>query len=191
MKSLLKVSAVLCLLLPVVEAGVTMQPHEESILLFEGRKVAINVPAGFDYAVNKVDAGAYQVKLGDPKNRVSLEIVFLRDADEQFKGARARREMLNEQFGEYVDSSSEKAMQFEELEPRVGGGTYCLFTDSKLIGKTELPPGEYLHLTAGVKAWPGVFALFRLFSNETTSEEYQAAMKMLRESVEERPVPLK
>jgi len=33
--------------------------------------------------------------------------------------------------------------------------------------------------------------VFRLFSNDITSEAYRAAMRVLRESVEERPVPLR
>jgi hypothetical protein len=94
-------------------------------------------------------------------------------------------------FVEYVDSSTEKAMQFEELEPQTGAGTYCVFTDAKLVGQTELPPGEYLHLTTGVKTWPGVAAVFRCFSNDTTSAGYKSILAMLRESVHERPVPLK
>ena len=36
-----------------------------------------------------------------------------------------------------------------------------------------------------------VVAIFRLFSNDTKSPEYQAAMKMIRESVQERGAPLK
>jgi hypothetical protein len=183
-------SLVLCCL-PAVCAHAVATPHEETLFLFENRKVTIAVPAGFGYVANKDDLGIYQVKLGDPKNRVSLDIVFLPDPEEQFKQARARREVLNEQFGDYVDSSSEKGMQFEELEPQIGAGTYCVFTDSNLMGKSNLPPGEYLHLTAGVKTWPGVLAIFRLFSNDTSSAEYQSAMKLLRDSVQEKPVPLK
>lgn len=191
MKSVLKFFALFCLALAAAPAAARSQPQDETLFLFENRKVTIAVPKGFGYVVNKDDLGIYQVKLGDPKNRVSLDIVFLPDPEEHFKQARARREMLNEQFGDYVDSSSERGMQFEELKPRVGGGTYCVFTDAKLAGKTDLPAGEYLHLTAGLKVWPGVLAIFRLFSNDTSSAEYQAAMKMLRESVQERAVPLK
>ena len=80
-------------------------------------------------------------------------------------------------------------MQFEELTPRRGAGTFCVFTDAALVGKAELPPNEYRHLTAGVKAWEGVMVVFRLFSNDTKSESHLAAMRVLRESVEERPVP--
>jgi hypothetical protein len=66
-----------------------------------------------------------------------------------------------------------------------------VFTDAALVGKAELPPNEYRHLTAGVKAWAGVMVVFRLFSNDTASEAHRAAMRVLRESVEERPVPLR
>lgn len=191
MKSLPKLLVLFYVMVSVARSSSAPAPHEESLFVFENRKVTIAVPPGLGYAVNRDESGTYQVKVGDPKNRVSLDIIFLPDPDADFKNVRSRREMLNEQFGDYVGSSSEKGMQFEELNPHAGGGTYCVFTDTKLVGKTELPPGEFIHLTAGVKAWPGVLAIFRLFSNETTSEEYQAAMKMLRESVEERAVPLK
>ena len=190
-KSVLKFFPLSCLAIAGLCAAVTVASHEETLSLFESRKVAINVPEGFDYATSKNDVGIQQVRLADPNHRVSLDIVFLPDPDSQYKQARARREMLNEQFGDYVDSSAEKGLQFEELEPRTGAGTYCVFTDAKLVGKTELPAGEYLHLTAGLKTWPGVLAIFRLFSNDTSSTEYQAAMKMLRESVQEKAVPLK
>ena len=101
------------------------------------------------------------VKLSDEKESVTIDIQFLPDPEGRFANARARKELMHDMFVEYVDSSNEKAMQFEELEPRTGAGTYCVFTDTKLVGKTELPPGEYVHLTNGIKAWPGVVAVFR------------------------------
>src|SRR5687768_2741634 len=137
MKSALKFLpwSLFCLSSALVQGAATLQPREETIFLFENRKVTIAVPTGFGYAANKDELRAYQVKLGDAKNRVSLDIVFLPDAEEQFNQPRARREMLAEHFSAYVDSSSEKGMQFEELTPRAGAGTYCVFTDAKLIGK--------------------------------------------------------
>jgi hypothetical protein len=193
MKFVLKLLPLFCVAIAGVGlgAGVMAASHDETLFLFESRKVTINVPEGFSYVVTKDEVGIHHVKLADPKKHVSLDIVFLPDREDQFRQVRARREMLNEQFGDYVNTSSEKGIQFEELEPRAGAGTYCVFTDAKLVGKTDLPAGEYLHLTAGLKTWPGVLAIFRLFSNDTTSAEYQAAMKMLRESVQEKPVPLK
>ena len=79
-------------------------------------------------------------------------------------------------------------LQFEELDPRVGSGTYCVFTDARMVGK-KIPRGEYLQTTTGLKAWPGVVAVFTLFSNDTTSPEYREVMTMLRESVTEARPP--
>jgi hypothetical protein len=42
-----------------------------------------------------------------------------------------------------------------------------------------------------VKAWPGVVAIFRCFSNDTKSPPYQAVLRMLRASVHEKLAPMK
>ena len=166
--------------------------REETIMLSEKRGITVTVPEGFSYKSGTNARGALAMTLTDAKEQMSLHVTFEPDPEEDFKAARARRERMHEEFGSYVAGSVEKAMQFEELEPKVGTGTFCVFTDEKLIGKppTEYPPGEYLNLTAGVKAWPGIVATFTLFSNDTTSEPYRALMTALRESVHEKPAPL-
>jgi hypothetical protein len=188
MKSPIKILLLMLGSLVVAEAA---PKREESVFLFENRKVAIAVPAGFSYAMNKDDRGIIAVQLAAPKEKVALNVLFVPDPDGEFATSRSRKEKMVELFEEYVDNSVEKAMRFEELEPKAGAGTYCVFTDAKLVGKDALPAGEYLHFTTGLKTWPGVLAIFRLFSNDTTSPEYLAAMKLLRESVQERAVPLK
>ena len=172
-------------------AGVELKSRQETILLFENRRLTIALPDGFECVPGKDESGMITLKLADQKEKVSGEVKFLPDPEGRFTNARARKDLMNEMFFDYVGSSSEKAMQFEELDPRVGAGTYCVFTDSSLVGKTPLPSGEFLHLTAGLKAWPGVVAVFRFFSNDTASAEYQAVLKLLRESVQEKPAPLK
>ena len=164
---------------------------EETIFLFENRKVAIAVPDGFGFASSKDDRGLITVRLADPKDKVSLQMTFLPDGEGRFASARGRKEFIHENFQEYVGPSVEKAMQFEELDPKEGAGTYCMFTDASLVGKSKLPPGEFQNSTTGMKAWPGVVAVFTVMSNGTTTREYQAVLAMLRESVRERPAPLK
>ncbi len=188
MKSLLQ----LLLILQILLVGAAAAPkREENVFLFENRKLSVAVPDGFSYGQGKDDLGLINLQLAAPKDRLTLHLVFLPDPDGQFANARTRKEKMVELFQEYVDSSVEKGMQFEELEPRAGVGTYCAFTDASLVGKAKLAPGEFLHVTTGVKAWPGVLAIFRLFSQDIQSADYLAAMKMLRESVQERAVPLK
>ena len=165
--------------------------REESVLIFESRKVAVAVPPGFTFASARDEAGLINLNLAETANKLSLHLVFVPDPEERATQARARKEQMVELFDSFVAGSVEKAMRFEELEPRRGAGTYCVFTDASLAGAASYPPGEYLHLTAGLKAWRGVLVVFRLFSNDTTSAPYQAAMKLLRDSVEERPVPLR
>lgn len=167
--------------------------REELLPLTEARAVSITVPDGFTYQAGVNSRGELAITLTDAKANVSLAVTFAPDAEGEFANARSRRERMHEEFKNYVEGSREKAMQFEELEPKVGGGTYCVFTDDKLLGKpvAEFPEGEYLHLTAGVKAWPGIVATWTLFSNDTNSEPYRAAMKTLRESVHEKPAPLR
>lgn len=179
----------LSLLIPTLPAA--SAPRAETLSLFESRKVVVAVPEGFTLEKGREAAGLISIRLADAQDKVSGEIRFLPDAENRFVQARPRKELMNEMFNEYVAASTEQAMQFEELEPRVGAGTYCVFTDAKLLGKTSLPPGEYLHLTVGLKAWPGVIAIFRIFSQDTASPEYQAMLSLLRESLEERAVPLK
>jgi len=164
---------------------------EESIPIFGGRRVAVSLPEGFRAEVGRDPAGRVVLRVADAGDRHSLEIGFLADDEGQWGRARARRELMHELFAEHVPSSREKAMQFEELEPKSGAGTFCVFTDAALVGRTDLPAGEYLHLTAGVKAWPGVAVVFRLFSQDLVSPGYREALRLLRESVWEKPVPLR
>ncbi|MDP3070130.1 MAG: hypothetical protein Q8N18_07575 [Opitutaceae bacterium] len=165
--------------------------REEPVFLFENRRVIVAVPEGFGSSLTRDENGMAVFQIADAKERHSLELRFLPDPDGRFGTARARREQMVEMFSEHVGASTERGMQFEELEPKSGAGCYCVFTDAKLVGQSKLPPGEYLHLTAGLKTWRGVVVIFRFFSNDTASAEYRAVMAMLRESVHEKPAPLR
>ncbi|MDO8539749.1 MAG: hypothetical protein Q7S40_04850 [Opitutaceae bacterium] len=165
--------------------------ESQSIELFENRKILIELPEGFMMNRGSDARGVPAVRVFDAKERVSLEITFLPDPEERFSDGFARKELMHQLFQEFLAGSEERAMQFEELEPKNGRGTYCVFTDRALAGKTSPPPNEYLNVTTGVKSWPGVVAVFTLFSNGTSSPEYRAAMTMLRESVHERVGPLR
>lgn len=165
--------------------------REESVELAPGRRVTIAVPPGFGVERPAAPAAPPEVRLRHAAGQVSLDLAFLPDPEGQAATPRARRERLVELFEEHVAASVEQAMRFEELEPRRGAGTWCLFTDRALVGRAELPPNEYRLLAVGVKVWPGVMVVFRLFSQDADSPAHRAALGILRESVEERPVPLR
>ena len=173
--------------------GAAQKYRDETVFLFQNRKVTVAVPEGLGFQSSKNERGIISVRLGDPKNTINLQVSFLPDPEGRFASARDRKEFINETFHEYVAASVEKGMQFEELDPKVGAGTYCVFTDSSLVGKSRLPRGEFLQTTTGLKAWPGVVAVFTVFGNETTSMEYLAVMNMLHEGLADtkyRPCPL-
>ncbi|MES2696593.1 MAG: hypothetical protein V4773_24200 [Verrucomicrobiota bacterium] len=180
------------LLVVSLAAALPLPAREEILPLTESRTISITVPDGFSYKAGVNSKGGLGATLIDEKARVSLQVSFDADGEGEFEDARARRERLFEEFKNYVEGSTQKGMQFVELAPKVGKGTICVFTDEKLLGKpvSEYPEGEYLHLTIGVKSWPGVVATFTLFSNDLKSPQHEAVMKVLRESLHEKPVPL-
>lgn len=172
-------------------SGAAAAQREEAMALPDGRRVIVAVPAGFKFGQSRDSGGAPRAALNASDGAVSLELSFLPDPEGKALRLRGRNELMVEFFQEYVAGSVEKAMEFEELSPRRGAGTFCVFTDAALVGKTELPPNEYHHLTVGVKAWSGTMVVFRLFSQDLKSAAHLAALRVLRESVEERPVPLR
>lgn len=155
---------------------------EESILLYEDRRVSITVPEGFDYR-RVADKRGLSFVVTDPSRSVVLQVTLVPDPAGNFTAARPRKEFLVDNFHEFLESSVEQAMQFEEMNPRSGACTYCVFTDAHLVGRTEMPPNEFLYATIGVKSGPGFGAIFTLLSNNTSSKEYQECLKILRESV--------
>ncbi|HEX2853546.1 MAG TPA: hypothetical protein VHO24_09925 [Opitutaceae bacterium] len=171
------------LLLTLFLATGPLSAKEESVLLYENRRVSIAVPEGFEFR-RVADKRGPAVVITDAQHSVVLNITLLPDLDGNFTSARTRKEFVVENFHEFLESSVEQAMQFEEMNPRSGACSYCVFTDAHLVGRKEMPPNEYLYATIGVKADSGCLAVFTLLSNDTASKEYQAAMKILRESVQ-------
>src|SRR5688500_1767330 len=120
----MKFSLIIALLVPAIAlaSGTVPKAREQKIALTESREVIIAVPDGFALVTGRDDSGIVAVKLSDPKESVTIDLQFLPDAEGKYAATRARLELMHEMFSEYVDASTEKAMQFEELEPRIGAG---------------------------------------------------------------------
>jgi hypothetical protein len=161
--------------------------HKETLFLFENRQVVFVMPPGFGFSSSKNEQGIFTVHISDAKSRVALQMTFLPDAQSQLSDARSRKEFIFQNFQDRVEPSVEKAMQFQELEPKTGAGTYCVLTDETLAGKKKMSKDEFQHSTIGLKTWPGVAAVFTVSSNGTATKEYQTLLTMLRESVQEVP----
>lgn len=182
--------------LVLLPAATPAAQRETLLTAFDQRKVAVIVPEGFNLTrASEAPRGLNAVTIDRPDGAIALHLYFIPDptGGELVQSARARKEFLVSQFQDYVAASTEAAMQFEELDARgASSGTYCAFTDSSLLGKTQLPPNEFLHVTVGLKAWPEGCVMFKLFSNDLTSPHYRALLDLLRDGLQLKPLtPLK
>jgi hypothetical protein len=174
------------LFLAALSAAAPVSAKEESLIIFGERRVMIAVPDGYVFSSSRDDRGIITAKITDPKQKVDLAVYFLPDPNGKLTTEDGQNSFVAELCQPYAEGSVEKSYDFKALEPRTGSGTYCVFTDASLVGKFPFPPGEFLNITNGVKSWPGCFMVFTLLSNDTTSKEYQTALKLLKTTFEEK-----
>lgn len=161
--------------------------RKESVFLFENRQVVFAMPPDYGMSMSKDERGMFTVIIADKKDRAALQMTFLPDPDGRFALERERKEFIFEAAQELIASSVEKTMRFEDLQSKIGKGTFCSFTDEAMVGKKKLPADARPCSTTGVKAWPGVVAAFTLVSSGPATKEHQVLMALLRDSVEEAP----
>jgi len=180
-KTLLALACLATLSSPVFTAA-----KEESLIIFQEHRVTIAVPDGFVFSSSRDDHGVVMAKITDAKQKVDLSVYFMPDPQGKLTTEDGQNSFVAELSQPYAEGSVEKSYDFKPLEPHVGSGTYCVFTDASLKGKFPFPPGEFLNITNGVKSWPGCFMVFTLLSNDTTSKEYLTALKLLKTTFEEK-----
>jgi hypothetical protein len=163
------------------------EKSNDQILLLGDRRVTIAVPDGYIYSSGRNEQGVIMVKIADAREKIDLQVRFQPDPESRLGAESQQMEFLANVCQQYAESSVEKSYNFTPLAPHRGAGTYCMFTDASLVGR-EPPPGEVRNVTTGVKAWPGWALVFTILSNDTASKEYQTALKLMRESFEEKPV---
>jgi hypothetical protein len=169
-----------------LSAAAAASAGEETLLLFQDRRVVIKVPEKYVYTSARDDQGLITVKIVDPKQKTELQVSFFPDPRQRLATEDGRRAFVADLCMRYAESSVEKGYDFKELKPRTGSGLYCVFTDASLAHKLPAPPGEYLNVSCGIKVWSGSFLVFTLLSNTTTSVEYETQLKLLQETFEEK-----
>lgn len=167
------------LLLPVL--GGAAAP-EEKVEIVPGLQVTVAVPEKWTSA-RSAEGGYPSLLLRSEANALTLQVSFFPDANGLMADEEMQLVMLGELVGPYIADSVEKGAQMKPLSPRRGSGLYCVFTDAKLVGLTELPPNEYRHATTSLKIGNGWFAVFTLLSQDTTSSDYRAALGVLKDSL--------
>lgn len=175
----MKIARLVLLIFSALLVACALPAREETLRLYEDHLIAIAVPEGYSYAKDFGEDGIISVRITDPKQEFNLQISFLPDPEARLAIPRVRKEFMAESFEWLVESSVERAMQFEEFPTATDHCTYCVFTDASLVGKKDLPRDEYLKATVGIKAWSKCGAIFTLLSNDTQSEAYRAALKII------------
>ncbi len=165
------------------------EKSRDETLILDTHRVIISVPEGYVYSSGRDEQGVLMAKITDAKEKIDLQVRFEPDPTGRLGGEAQQMEFLATVCQQYAEGSIEKGYAFKPLEPHRGSGTYCAFTDASLIGKQPVPKGEYLHITQGVKVSSGWVLVFTVLSNDTTSKEYQTALKLVKESFEEATAP--
>ncbi|HWA10130.1 MAG TPA: hypothetical protein VG838_11825 [Opitutaceae bacterium] len=173
------------LALPLAVPG--LLAREETLQPFPDHTLTVSVPDKYAYTAGRDERGLLTVKIIDPNLKTQLLVSFFPDPAARLAGEDGQRAFVANTSQTFAEASVEKSYDFKDLSPRTGSGMFCVFTDASLVHKAPFAPGEFLKVSTGVKVWPGCFLLFTLLSNDTTSDEYQAEMKLLRESFVEKP----
>jgi hypothetical protein len=160
----------------------------DKVILFLDHRVSIAVPQGFMFTSGRDENGTIVAQLADPKQANKLQVQFQPDPSSRLGTERQQMDFLAEACRQYAEGSVEHAFEFKPLEPHSGHGMYCTFTDATLAGHPP-PKGEFLHITTGVKVWPGWVIVFTLLSNDTAAKEYLTLLALVKDSFEEKPPP--
>jgi hypothetical protein len=172
-------------LLAALSLGGVASARDETVAPFQDHRIVIGVPEKYGFESSRSANGLLTVRINDPQHRIDLVVSFFPDTNGRLADGDGQRGFVADASRQYAEGSVEMNYDFKNLKPRTGSGLYCVFTDASLVRKLPLPPGEYLKVTSGVKAWSGCFLLFTLLSDNTTSEEYQTALRLVQESFEE------
>jgi len=151
---------------------------ERTITIFEGRTVAITVPDGWSFAEARNDMGVQTISLVDSSGEIHVDASFLPDSDNRLASQSAVEEEMKRAFAGLLKSAVEKEFKFTFAKTVDGIEGHMVFTDKSLVGK-PLPKDDRRLATSGIRRWPGVFMLFTVLSNQTESDAYKAAMRLV------------
>lgn len=174
------------ILVPLLLAGAILPARAaestERITVGDKAHVVVAVPDKWTLT-RSVNGGYPSLRLESPDRAVILQVSLFPDDNGLMADEELQLVMLGDLVAPFLADSVEKTAQLRPLNPRRGGGRYCVFTDARLVGVKELPPNEYRHATAGLKTGRGWFGVFTLLSQDTVSAEYRTSLDVLRNSL--------
>ena len=145
-------------------------------------RLSIDLPPGYSYKTERDQEGNARVTIENPVWQISITAIVAAESDPKITTTEWQQNMLISECADALSQSKEGDYKFKPLGTKNGTGTYCIFTDSTLKKGDSIPAGEYINMTAGVKAWPGCLVFFKIMSNDVSSDEYREAFMLMRDS---------
>jgi hypothetical protein len=148
-----------------------------------GDKVTITLPPKWDHSVAPVPTNQRTLMTADEKMKVNLQITFMPDIFPKDAKPEDVDRLVKIGDQHYVAGSTEKKLKLMPMKSKFGFGSYASFTDASLANLKQIPPKKYLHVTSGIFLVGRNAAVFTILSNETDSDEYKQALKVVSEGM--------
>jgi hypothetical protein len=169
-------------LLLLATVGVAPAQTQQSVKIPGGGRISILVPPGYSFRVERDTEDNAAVFMENPVWPINITAFIIAERDPAITTAEWQQNQLISRVADALPQAKEQDYNFQTLHPSSGTGVFCVFTDSTYKKPQDLPLGEFLNLTGGVKAWRGCFVFFQIMSNGTTSSEYQEAFQLCEKS---------
>lgn len=163
-----------------LSAGFALAQVQRTLALPSGPKFSITVPMGYSYQADFDQDGNSRVIMENPVWEIKMVALVIAERDPKITTADWQKDTLITLMAAALPLAKETDYNFKPLNPRTGTGTYVQFTDAELKKGDKLNPGEFLHLTGGIRAWRGVFVHFQILSNDLQSEEFREVMDLFK-----------
>jgi hypothetical protein len=165
-------------------AGLAVAQVQRTLVLPAGPKFSITVPMGYSYKTDFDQEGNARVLMENPIWQIQIAAIAIADPDPAITSSEWQKNQLISRLAAALPLAKEKDYNFRPLNPRTGTGVYCQFSDAELTKDDKLNPGEFLHLTGGIRSWKGCWVHFQILSNDVSSEEFREVMDLFKSRFE-------
>jgi hypothetical protein len=162
----------------------------KTVVIFEGRQISVPVPNSWTLEEGRdPHHGTPTLRIAAPKEEIVMQISFFPDSEGRLASRKDLEAEAQRIFAFYLESAVEKEMRLTFFDASDGMGVYTSFTDSKLDPK-QIPEGEKLVSTTGIRSWKGAYLLFTLLTDSTKSPTYEKALDLVRTGLKQVKAPV-
>ncbi len=176
------IRAALLPLLLLVAPHLLFAQSEETVTVPGNHRISILVPPGYSFQVDRDTMNNARVRMEDPVWPIAITALIVAASDPAITTEQWQRNELISRIAPTLPDAKETDYNIKPLHPASGSGVFCVLTDGRYQRVEDLPVGEYMNVTGGVKAWRGCFVYFAIMSNNVTSPEYQEAFQLFQTS---------